>query len=94
MILSMRLRRLDSQYLFLVLFKVLNMNYILVQMRMSLNIMHHVLSALFLPELPLSWFLLKLRVHHPGPESTMATYQLDFTINIDHYTPALTTVQK
>ena len=24
----------------------------------------------------------------------MATYQLDVTINIDHYTPALTTVQK
>ena len=37
------------------------------------NTMYHVLSVMFLPELELSWCLLKLSVHHPGPESTMAT---------------------
>ena len=88
------LRQLGSQHLFSVQFKVLNMNYGLVQMRMSVTIMYHVPSVMFPPELQLSWFLLKLHVHHPGPESTMATYQLHVNIIIDHHTPALTTLQK
>ena len=37
------------------------------------TIMYHVQSVLFLSDLQPSWFRLKLRVHHPGPESTMAT---------------------
>ena len=39
------------------------------------EIMHHVLSVTFLSELHLSWFLLRLYAHHPGPESTMGTSQ-------------------
>ena len=57
--------------------------------------MHHVLSVMFLLEQELSWFLLKVHVHHPGPESTMATSQLmlNFTHINDHHTLALTLTQ-
>ena len=61
---------------------------------MSLTIMYRVLSAMFLPGLQLSWFLLNRHVHRPGPESTMATSQLNVTyVFYDRHTHSLTIVQ-
>ena len=56
--------------------------------------MHRVLCVMFLPELELSWCQLKLCVHRPGPESTMATSWLNTTATTDPHTPALISTQK
>ena len=75
-------------------FRVLSMNFFLiVQFQAYLSRMPHVLSVMFLPDLELSWFQLKLCVHHPGPESTMATSQLKQIHLIDRHTPVLTLIQ-
>ena len=66
-------------------FKVPNMNFIT---QTLLSKTHHVLSTMFTTEL--SWFLLKVNVHHPGPESIMATSQLKLTIFVANHTPVLT----
>ena len=56
-------------------FTVLNIKFTLLEIRYNTYTitMHHVLSVMFLPELELSWCLLKPSVRHPGLESTMAT---------------------
>ena len=65
-----------------------------VHLRMLLSIMHHVLSALFLLELQLSWFLLRQFALPPGQESTMATWQPIMMVTVDHHTPVLIVAQK
>ena len=59
-----------SQYL--PTFMVQNMNSTVAPTQTSISTTYHVLFAMFLPEPQLSWFLLSLRAHHPGPGSTTA----------------------
>ena len=70
------------------------MNFFMAHLQVSLTLKYHVLFVMFLVELELPWFLLKLHVLHPGPENTMATSQLHLTLIIDHHTPTLMLIQR
>ena len=70
MILTTFLEQRVSQWA--ITFMVQNIKLATAQSAMFMSTMHRVLFAMFLPEPQLSWFLLSLCAHHPGPGSTTA----------------------